>query len=942
MVYVLPQVQVFQDFNLRPENEIRPLNALITGGHATLYRYDQADEKDTILLGTYDHVGTNIDGVFKTCYSWPSKPATATIDNSYTKLFIDDALLRYWTDTSDTMTKTASNKIKHPSKSFISNPADPTTYPRHADFLDRDVQVGDSVRVTASSDGGTTLYHLCTFVRDIEANESASVVGTAAAVAANPATQATSSSATAGSSNTGTVAAPTVTASGYDGLPSGYINETYTITVTTASTGGDHTTAELRVVSASGQDDDLSVTPSTAASPTAIGARGLTVTFAAGNFAVGDSYTITVAQQFEKPIATAAGTYIGTTDKTYIVEVTKGGDYSDIPEITVTTTDGEDFSGPTKIYDIWGSGTPTTTTSTSTTTPSPGTCETTPVSIGTLGVTMCFSGSGLRKGDRYTVTCTAAAPTTYRTLVLGHDLDSNIPLNDAPNSVIDVALYIKKDIEVAEKHVSVGGQYNWDQSDTEFCARAGIYAFDSSWTSSGTQVALPVVTDAYCAGTNQMYLEYRAWNQTLTSAVGSLNDVANIDTISGPLTPDNPLKWAMFMALSNNNTSDVKYIAVSDPDSTDAWQTVLDKIEERDDVYGLVPLTYNKTVLDLFAAHVQAQSNELQGRWRVLWVNLPDSSAKVVADATTAGTTILATTEDDTATSGTQYTILKAQAGQGYLADVRAGDVVRYLYTNDAWGDESYTEYTVAAVINDDTVRLVTGTAVAETTPRKVEVHRTLTADEHAAELALTRGYTNRRIRATWPDKISSGSTEMDGIHMNAALAALASGVVPQQGLTHLQVSGFDDVSRTTKLFSRSQLDAMALGGAWIVTQDLQDGEVYTRHAVTTGAYEVLTDREEVVVRNVDSISFYFLDVFSPYIGVSNVTPGTLDVLESEILAGIQFLRSRGSTPLLGGQIIDASITDLRASLEFKDRVIVGLSLDIPYALNVLEIHLLV
>ena len=939
--YVLPQVQVFQDFNLRPEAEIRPLNALITGGHAVLYRCSEADEKADVGLGTYDHVGTNIGGVFKTVYSWPEKPASAVIDTAYTKLCIDDALLRYWRDTSDAMLKVASNKIKHPTKNFITNPADATTYPRHADFLDRDVTVGDTISIIGSSDGGTTLFNLCTFIKDIEADQSAASIAAAASDADNLATQVASSNAVANSANTGTVAAPTVNHTAYRGLISGDISETYTITVIQASTGGDHTTARLRVVSASGNDDVATVTPAAAASPTTIGTRGATVTFAAGNFALDDEYTITVNQEFEKPVATSGGTYIGTSGKTYIIEVTKGGDYADSPQITVTTADGTDFSGPHAVADLWGSGTPTT--STTTTTNAPGACDTNTVSIGTLGVTVCFSGHGLRLGDRYTIVVTAPADTTFRTLVLGHELDALIPLNDAPNSVLEVNLYIKKDIEVGEKHVSTGGQYNWSQSDTEFGVHGGIEAFDATWTDNSVPVALPVITDAICVGTNQMYVEYRAWNQLLTTAVSSLREVADLEAaISGPLHPDNPLKWAMFKALSNNNNAEVKYIATANPDTSASWSTVLDKIEERDDVYGLVPLTYNKTFLDLFNAQVQSQSSASQGRWRVLWVNMPDSSAKTVADATTATTTILGTTEDDTGTSGTQYTILKAQSGQGYFADVRVDDVVRYQYTTDAWGDETYSEYVVAEVVNDDTLRLVTGTAAAENTPRKVEVHRTLTATEHADELALTRGFSDRRVMATWPDRITGGGIEMDGIFLNAALAALVSGVVPHQGLTNLQITGFDSVDRTTKLFNRTQLDAMAGGGIWIVTQDLQDGEVFSRHAVTTGATEIINDREEQIVRNVDSISYYFLDTFAPYIGVSNNTPSMLDIIESETLAGIQFLRTRGFTQRLGGQLIEAEITELRQSIEFKDRILLGLTLTIPVALNVLEIHLVV
>ena len=54
MAYVLPQVKVFQDFRLAPVATAGVLNAHITGGHAELFRYSDATEKEVINLGEYD------------------------------------------------------------------------------------------------------------------------------------------------------------------------------------------------------------------------------------------------------------------------------------------------------------------------------------------------------------------------------------------------------------------------------------------------------------------------------------------------------------------------------------------------------------------------------------------------------------------------------------------------------------------------------------------------------------------------------------------------------------------------------------------------------------------------------------------------------------------------------------------------------------------------
>lgn len=918
--YVLPQVLVFQEFELAAEAASQPLNAFIFGPHAFLSRYSNSAEKTASYLGQYDNVGALVDGEYKTCYSWPSKPVGSVIDESYTKLFIDNALLRYYNDTGHTATRVSSNKISL-GKSVIANPADPLTYPHNASFKDRGVKVGDYIKVTGDDGSGGDPVTLYTYVKDFGYNTVAATVDTTPnAYAANHATQILSGSDTAGSGNSGDATIDAVTNSGYNGHPDGDLDETYVITVIQSSTGGDATTGRLRVVSASGRDDDAELTPAAFGSPTAIGARGLTVTWdgASTEFTEGDTWTVVVHQAFTAPTTAAAGTYTGTSDKTYIVEVTQGGLFAASPKIVVTTTDGTDYSGPTTVST---SGVA--------------------VSIGTLGVTFTFTGTALHKGDRYTVPVTAAKPGAYQTIVLGHNLADDIDAN------FEIALFIKKNLELTDKHITPG-QYNWGQSNTEFCVMADIQAYDDSYTDGGTLVALDVISESGWSNTNKMYLNYRAWRSELSTSVLSISDVANLtEDISGALTPDNPLKWGVYKALQNSNGQAVRYMAVTDPTDTDAWIAALNEIEERTDVYGLVPLTRDATVLGLVKAHVDSQSTETAGRWRVAWFNAQaDSTVKILSAANSSNNAvILATTEDDSATSGTQYTIMKVPANNALFSTngVRAGDIVRYQYTTDAYGDVSYSEYVVDSVVNESTLHLVTGTSVAEATPLKIEVWRNLTTAELNDALALVSGnYADRRIRCVWPDTFESDGETQPGYFLCCALAGLSGGVVPQQGLTNLEISGVTAVPRTTELFNRSQLDNLAVNGMWIVTKDPRSGEIYSRQAVTTADYENINYREEMLTRNLDSISYYFQDTFAPYIGISNVTPSMLDIIEAETTAAIQFLRTANFTQRLGGQLIDATITDLRVSAVFKDRILLSLDLTVPYSLNVLECHLLV
>lgn len=940
--YVLPQVQVFQDFTVQPSVPANPLSAHISGGHAYLVRFDDAEEKGFGNLGLYDNL---ID----TAYDWPTRPAGGVVDTSYTKLYIENALLQYFTDplsAGSTITVVAdyANRIRSATVNFATNGA----YARNAALYSRDVAVGDTIKVRGvptgpgSSGDPVTLW---TYVKNLVADEIAAVIDASIEDASNAGTQSASAtvSQTAGAENCVQAA---VNGSSYDGLPSGQVNETYVITVLDSSIGGDLTTANLRVVSGSGTDDQASVTPEAAGSPTAIGTRGLTVTWdtvsnvscslSANNDGVSDydliagqEFTVSVDQAFTETTSTSGGTYDSTQDTTYIVEVTTGGEWAANPKISVTTTNGVDQSGP---HIVTGTGVA--------------------IAIGTRGVEIEFGAStGLNKGDRFYVPVTGIGSGPIRTIVLGQNLDETFATGDE----VGIELYIRKAaLEVSAERTGYAPLLNWEQADTEITVNSGIIAYDASWNNAGVPLPLDVYSSS-ALNYGVLYVEYRAWLPTLVNQVNSLINVGDIDAISGPLTPDNPLKWGVYKALTNNNGTPVLYTAVANPNDVDSWTGVLEVLLTRDDAYGLVPLTRNPTVLGLFQGHVNSASTATEGLWRVAWFNLQGIPEIPLVSAgsdipgyteatTTNGEPALAVFEDNPFATGTQYTICRVPAANSNFVGngVRAGDIVRALYTGDGFGNYTYTEFVVDEVQSENQLRVKTGPAAPITVPAKIEVWRNLSATEEAEAIAKNAGsYGSRRVRATWPDLIDGDGITQEGYFLNCALAALSSGVLPQQGLTNVTVSGFSATPRSNEKFNRAQLNTMAVSGVWIVAQNLT-GQIYNRHAVTTGSYSDINAREEMIVRNVDSISYRFKDYFAPFIGVTNVTPSMQVIITGGIDTLINTLINERTTISLGGQLISATLDRFYISEVFKDRYVAFISVQVPYSLNTIELHLVV
>ena len=962
--YVKPQVLVFQEFNIVPTEITEPLRAHIAGPHAVLHRYKVAAEKNSTALGTYNPADD-------ASYSWPHRTPGSHVDFDYTKLYVDDARLLYYEhDTSSEpghhifAVEGKKNWIQSTELSFKTNGG----YPRTSSaFHDRDVKIGDIVYLHCVTDTETTCveHTKTTSVIGFASEKVASVIELAYADANNQATGGKTETVTAVHSETlnNCVVAAIAGDSAYDGLASGHVDEEYLVEVVSSSVAGCNA-ARLRVTSASGTDDVAEVLPVAFGSDTVIGTRGLKLTFtnatggpcagvaddngiAPTSFVVGQKWHVVVQQGYT---ALAAATkpndggnvdehgnilneYVGDTNDVYVIECTKGGVWATQPEITVRTVKGLDYSGPTPV---------TTTT------------RTAGVSIGSNNVTVTFATSdsiGMRKGDKWYVPVVSASAGKVDQLILR----DNIP-EVMLGSEFDLKLYIPADIQVSQNRPEAAPEVNYSVSATQLTVKAGVTAYHPSWTSGGAELPLPVKS-----GT--LYVEYREWLADLADEVNSISSVSDLDQIAGQLDPDNPLKWGVYKALSNSNGTAVKYTAVAQPDlydtdgkktgvNLDSWQEVLTRLKGRDDLYNVVPLTFDREVQNLWAAYAADESNEFADNWKAAVVAVQSRTSVLVVGegaeiAGVAGTAIdgpvLAVLEDDPDATGTQYTLLRVPTGGGYFLtnSVRPGDIVRYKYTVDGFGETKYEEFVVDEVLSEDSLRLYSGADAAVSVAQRVEIYHNNNRNEVADDVATRAGaFGNRRVVAVWPDVVGEGGVFQPGYYLAAAIAGLASGVVPQQGLTNVQVAGFDDYSRSYKYFNETQLNRLAEAGVWVVTED-RNGTPFTRHALTTDVTD-LNRREEMIRRNVDSISYLLLRRLRPYIGRTNATPAIVDQLRLQLTAALKFLVVNGNATSAGTQLTDFEISTLRIHPLLKDRIEVVLQLTVPAPLNNIELHLVV
>ena len=562
--YAPPQAQVFQVFATAANVTTSPLPAHISGGNAFLLRYAVADEKILADLGVYD---PNSDHSFP----WPQLPVGGIVDPTYTAFFIDNARLEYFTDLIGVLDIVApvsgppnQVRIVDATYGFKTNGS---LYPRFPLLYDRDVQPGDRVFVRGIV--SSVAYTLDTYVQALAADQVAASIGTATSDSGNGTTQASSTTVaqTAGVVNCNTFVAQIT---GYSALPDGYINDTYTFTVLESSIDGDLSTAVLSMTSASGADNVASFNPEEVDTYVTVGSRGFQLKFTCSGHSisslstddliVGQTWTVAVHQVYKTLTPTAAGTYTGTANTTLIAKCTRGGTYAGTqPQITFTTTTGVDLSGPTNVTALGAA-----------------------IAAGTHGVTISFAGSGstgMRLGDTFYIPLTAASNGRYGTIVLGH----NLPTQLLSATDLDLRLSIERNVQVTQNRVGFAPLVNWAQTSEVFTVESGLTATDPSLTNLGVLVSTPVVA-------GEQFVQYRAWEQTLVGALNSIDDVGLLAAaIPGPLTPDNPLAYGVFKALLNSAGTPVTYTAVSDPSSTVAWEDVLALLVGLRGVYSLAP-----------------------------------------------------------------------------------------------------------------------------------------------------------------------------------------------------------------------------------------------------------------------------------------------------------------------------------------------------------------
>lgn len=266
----------------------------------------------------------------------------------------------------------------------------------------------------------------------------------------------------------------------------------------------------------------------------------------------------------------------------------------------------------------------------------------------------------------------------------------------------------------------------------------------------------------------------------------------------------------------------------------------------------------------------------------------------------------------------------------------------------------SVEQLTVLTVDSENRVTLVAGSDIPTTNPASAQtdigyrIVRTLTKAAQVDELvSVVESIADKRIVMVWPDEVlvsgvqnanTGVQSRQPGYYLACAVGGLSAGLPAHQGFTNIGIAGIDQIFNSTRYFSQSQLTELSNAGWFLFEQETENSTPYVVHQLTTDV-STTENGELSIVRDFDFISLFYKDILDDFIGKYNVINQTLDLLRESLNAGTTQLQSQ-KLPRIGAPLVDAEITSIEVMSGQKDRVEIYMSVQLPYPLNRVGLHL--
>jgi len=464
-----------------------------------------------------------------------------------------------------------------------------------------------------------------------------------------------------------------------------------------------------------------------------------------------------------------------------------------------------------------------------------------------------------------------------------------------------------------------------------------------------------------------MYLAYEALRLDVTADAASpglltFDTTTELETTLGPVVPENPLAYGLFIALANAPGLQVSGLGVSAVSADKpygtlvAYQKAFDFLMTRE-VYGIAPMTSDSDIALILHTHATAmRAPAAKGeRIGVIHLGIP----------TRESDTIVASGNDgDTQTVGidTYFDTKVASLSQALLAEginpasITVSDGVFIDIGTDAYnwnvigsvldGTKLKINTTFAAGENDDGFYATGAFPTVFSDSFSVKIRGAAIADSTAGRnkevetvYARGQGFGDKAMWMVQCDQLQAtiGGVEqlIPGFFGCAAKVGMVGGLPPAAPMTRYPIAGFTGVTGTTDRYTKTQLNQMAAGGADLLIQEASGAPVMSRMQVTTSMTSI-EEREQSIVKAIDYCAKFYRGTFRLYIGKYNITKSFLDTLGAVGEGASSWLVEQG-------QVVEsATPNNILQSEESPDTVLLDVSLDPYYPCNTIRVTLFI
>lgn len=423
-------------------------------------------------------------------------------------------------------------------------------------------------------------------------------------------------------------------------------------------------------------------------------------------------------------------------------------------------------------------------------------------------------------------------------------------------------------------------------------------------------------TEPIFYGQATVYLGYKALRKDVTAVADdpvllSFDSTDEIDSEIGPISTDNPLAMGCYLCKLNCPGRTMYGLGIDEksdsyPYGTSTAHTRAAEMLANHEIYTIVPLTQDLTILTSWMTHVTTYSGSDYKLERCMFgtLTIPTRGPNSSMASGTEGEKVSGT-EFNTNLPG--LTALMIEAGIDVtVADMTTPDLGVYLniesnalnyhiksvsgsiitvQTEVAHAFYSATDFTPLTLVNEAFSVMLRGSALVDGAgdPDKLAISKAL-AD-------TASGFKESRVILGAPEQveiIDSGlQMAVPSFYAACVEAGKKAELLPNVGFTNTSVPGIVRVKKSQDYFSAKQMNIAAGGGIWWWTQKKPTSPVTCRHQLTTDV-TTIESREWSIQTPLDYLAKVVRMAIRPLLGIYNINEDLLRLVDAS-LDGIRY-----------------------------------------------------